>query len=261
MNEAPPANPTARPAATVVVFRRAADGGPAELLMLQRADEMRFAGGAAVFPGGRVDPSDHELAATLAHGLDPDEAASRIAAIRETIEEAGLVLAMQARITADEAAEARAMLAGHGALAPVLERFGWRPDLGLLHPWARWCPEWHRAFDTRFYLTDLGTGAVDVSKDATENSHLFWASAREALAMDDRGEISVIFPTRRNLERLALFDNFADARDHAARFPIRTIAPFRREIAGEEHLCIPDDLGYPITSEKLTSAKRARNEP
>ncbi len=248
--------PQSIPAATVVVFRRAADGGPAELLMLERAGSMRFAGGAAVFPGGRIDPSDHQLAATLDHGLDADEAAARIAALRETIEETGLVLGVNAKVTPEQAADARTMLAGHGALAPVLERFGWVPDLSALYPWARWCPEWKGAFDTRFYLADLGTGAVEVSKDDTENSHLFWASARQAIAMAERGEISVIFPTLRNLERLALHDSFAEARDFAAQFPIRTITTVRREIDGEDHLTLPDDLGYPVTSQSFKTLKR-----
>lgn len=254
MTESP--NPQSIPAATVVVFRRAAGGGPAELLMLERAGSMRFAGGAAVFPGGRVDPSDHDLAARLDHGLDQDEAAARVAALRETIEEAGLVLGMHAKVAAEQAAEARGMLAGHGALAPVLERFGWVPDLSALHPWARWCPDRAMSFDTRFYLADLGTGAVDVSKDDTENTHLFWASACEALAMADRGEISVIFPTRRNLDRLALHSSFAAARDFAARYPIRVVAPVRREIDGVDSLTIPDDLGYPITSQPMAAVKR-----
>ena len=60
-----------------------------------------------------------------------------------------------------------------------------------------------RIFDTRFYLANLGTGAVDVVVDQTENSHLFWASAQGALDLADRGKIKMIFPTRRNLERLA----------------------------------------------------------
>lgn len=254
MSESPNLQPT--PAATVVVFRRAAGGGQAELLMLERAGSMRFAGGAAVFPGGRVDPSDHELATSLNHGLDHDEAAARIAALRETIEEAGLVLGMNTRVTPDEAAEARGMLTGHGALAPVLERFGWVPDLSQLYPWARWCPNRPGAFDTRFYLFDLGTGAVEVSKDDTESTHLFWASASEAIAMSERSEISLVFPTQRNLERLALHDSFTQARDFAARFPIRTIAPFLEEIDGVEHLTIRGDLGYPVTAQPLAMAKR-----
>ncbi|MFM5929357.1 MAG: NUDIX hydrolase [Novosphingobium sp.] len=253
-----PAFPTAVPAATVIVFRRsrASGDGPAELLMLERSGQMRFAGGAAVFPGGRVDPSDRELAARLPHDLEPHDAASRVAAMRETLEEAGLAVGMVETISADLAARARAMLHAEGALAPVLDRFGWTPDLNAFQPWARWCPQWERAFDTRFYLADLGTGEVDVAADDTENTHLFWASAEEALAMANRGEISVIFPTQRNLERLAQVPSFAEASAFAARFPIRTITPARIEIDGVTHLTIPNDLGYPVVSEPMASAMR-----
>lgn len=251
-----PAFPTAVPAATVIVFRRCPSGGPAELLMLERAGNMRFAGGAAVFPGGRVDPADHELAATLPHGLDPHDAASRIAGIRETLEESGLAVGLKGEVSAETAMAARQMLLERGALAPVLEAFGWSPDFAALEPWARWCPNWERAFDTRFYLADLGTGAVQVAADDTEHSHLFWSSAAKALDMAQRGEISVIFPTRRNLERLAQFDDFASARDFARQFPQRTISPVRVQIDGVTHLSIPEDLGYPVTSEVMSTVKR-----
>jgi 8-oxo-dGTP pyrophosphatase MutT (NUDIX family) len=251
-----PAFPGAVPAATIVVFRKSATGGPAQLLMLERAGSMRFAGGAAVFPGGRVDQADHALAASLDHGLDPYDAASRIAGIRETLEEAGLAVALKGAIDAESAARGREMLLAGGELAPVLDAFGWSPDLDALEPWARWCPEWKGAFDTRFYLADLGTGAVDVAVDDTEHTHLFWTSAAEALAMADRGEISVIFPTQRNLERLALFGEFAGARDYARQFPVRTISPLRVEIDGTTYLTIPEDLGYPVTSEALSTVKR-----
>src|SRR6478735_6240795 len=79
------------PAATVIVMRETA--GAPEVLMLERAAGMAFAGGALVFPGGRIDPGDHALAARLG-ATDADEAAARIAAIRETIEEAGIALGM-----------------------------------------------------------------------------------------------------------------------------------------------------------------------
>ncbi|MBC7985273.1 MAG: NUDIX hydrolase, partial [Sphingomonadaceae bacterium] len=75
------------PAATLVLIRDRADAPP-ELLMVERAAGMAFAGGAMVFPGGRIDPGDHALAANAAlhHGGSgvPDETAARIAAIRET---------------------------------------------------------------------------------------------------------------------------------------------------------------------------------
>jgi 8-oxo-dGTP pyrophosphatase MutT (NUDIX family) len=244
------------PAATVVIFRHAANGGPPELLMVQRAKEMRFAGGAAVFPGGRIDEADRVLAAALAPETDPDLTAARIAAVRETLEETGLAVAITSRVSADEARAARALLLEQGTLAPVLERFGWKLDLAALVPFARWCPQWDGAFDTRFFLADLGTGVVDITVDATENTRLFWASAVQALAMADGGETSVIFPTRRNLERLAQFASFAEARDHAAATPIRTISPLRQERGGETYLTIPEGLGYPVTAQPMSTVRR-----
>ncbi len=253
---------TFKPAATVVIFRRAAAGnngreGPPELLMVQRAREMRFAGGAAVFPGGRIDPADRELAAELAGpDTDRDDLAARIAAVRETLEETGLALALADPVSGADAARARALLLEQGALAPVLAAMGWRLALDRLVPFARWCPQWDGAFDTRFYLADLGSGAVEITVDATENTRLFWASAADALAMADRDEISVIFPTRRNLDRLAQFASFADAAAHARATPIRTISPRHEERDGETWLCIPEGLGYPVTAQLFATVKR-----
>lgn len=72
----------------------------------------------------------------------------------------------------------------------------------------RTCGIRYQFLGTRFFLANLGTGTVDLLVDATENTHLFWASAAEALRMADTGDIKVIYPTRRNLERLALFDSY-----------------------------------------------------
>lgn len=256
MSDPQDAMPDTIPAATVVIFRNCPNGGPPELLMVQRSKAMRSAGGAAVFPGGRIDPEDRELALCLAPEADPDMAAARVAGIRETLEETGLAIGVQGRISAAEAIDARAFLLERRALAPVLERFGWRLDLDRLVPFARWCPRWEGAFDTRFFLCDLGTGAVDITVDATENTHLFWASAAKALELADAGEISVIFPTRRNLERLALFASFAEARTQAGRFPIRTICPVKQERDGEMWLTIPEDCGYPVTAQPMATVKR-----
>ena len=244
------------PAATVVIFRRAADSGPPELLMVQRAKEMRFAGGAAVFPGGRIDPEDRALAARLAPDGDQEDAAARIAGIRETLEETGLAIATAQAVSSAEAEKARALAIAQGGLAPVLENYGWSLTLDALVPFARWCPQWNGAFDTRFFLHDLGTGAVDIAVDATENTRLFWIGAARALELADAGEFHVIFPTRRNLERLALFASYAEARAHAETTPIRTIAPRQEQREGEVHLVIPDGLGYPVTSEVMSGVKR-----
>lgn len=253
------APPIEIPAATLVVFRRGPPGLPPELLMVVRSDALAFAGGMAVFPGGRVDPADRALAEALAGSGDADEAAHRIAAIRETIEETGLAPALREPLTAEDAAVLRAEVAAAGALAPALARHGLRLDLDALVPFARWCPRamaHARIFDTRFYLADLGTGAVDLAVDATENTRLFWISARDALARADAGELSVIFPTRRNLERLAQFASFAEARAHAEAHPVRMIVPQIAERDGRRALTIPDDLGYPVTHEPLDRAMR-----
>lgn len=185
---------------------------------------MAFAGGALVFPGGRIDPEDRVRAA--AHpDLDPDDAAARVAALRETIEETG-------------------------------------NDLGLapadLTPFARWRPNFKetRTFDTRFYIARVAADAPEPIADGGESVRAFWASAAEVLAMCDRGEAHIIFPTRRNLERLAQFAGFDEAVQHALAHPVETITPWIEEREGAAHLCIPPHLGYPVTAERLASVRR-----
>ncbi len=227
--------------------------------MVVRSKALRFAGGAAVFPGGRVDEADRTLASQLDSALPIDEVAHRIAAMRETLEETGLVIAVREPVSVENAIQARQKLADTGALGPVLEAMGWTLDLERLLPFARWFPQGEkltRVFDTRFYLADLGTGAVDIAVDKTENTHAFWTTAQGALDMAERREISVIFPTRRNLERLACFSDFDAARLDSERYPARTIVPFLSDEDDGRWLRIPDDAGYPVTGERLDSAKR-----
>lgn len=253
--------PQGIPAATIIIFRNASGDAAPEVLMTVRSRNMTFAGGMAVFPGGRVDPADYALGESIAAdcGLDADEAAHQIAAVRETLEETGLAMGLAGDITAASAAAARAMLAQTGALAPVLEAFGWRLDLAQITPFARWFPKNEaitRVYDTRFYLANLGTGDVEVSIDASENTHLFWTSAQGALDAAERGEIKLIFPTRRNLERLALFASFDEARAQAEAIPVRTIMPQVIEQDGRPWLTILSDAGYPVTGELLENVAR-----
>lgn len=243
-------------AATIVIFRRDPAGGAAQLLLVERSASMNFAGGATVFPGGKIDPADHVLAATLDGAFE--DAAARVAAIRETLEETGLVIGINGMVDAAIAVQARQMLLSVGELAPVLDAFGWTLAPERLVPFARWWPKHRieRIFDTRFFLADLGTGAVEVEVDATENRHLFWASAAAALELASQSKIKIIYPTRRNLERLALFDTFDAAREHAQTVPIGTISPYIEERDGARWLMIPDGLGYPVRGELLETAHR-----
>ncbi|RSV43904.1 NUDIX domain-containing protein [Sphingomonas sp. ABOLE] len=237
------------PAATVIVMREVA-GGPPELLMVERSRAMAFAGGALVFPGGRIDPGDHLL--TDCH----DDAAARVAAIRETIEEAGLALGL--RCAPGTLATIRAALHAGEPFAQLLTEAGLALDLDALVPFARWLPYGlpHRVFDTRFYLARAPEG-VAPEVDGSENVRLCWITAQGALDLADRGEAMVIYPTRRNLERLALFDGFDSAMAQARRFPIEPITPFVESRGGVDWLCIPEGLGYPVTAERMDRAVRA----
>lgn len=242
------------PAATVVILRDR-PGEPPELLMLERARAMAFAGGALVFPGGRLDAADHALAAL--HAGEADDVASRIAAVRETLEEAGVAVGLSTAPDAAAMRAIRARLAEGAPLGEVLAEHGLELALDGLVPFARWCPQHSlaRIFDTRFYLARAPEG-VDAIVDATENVRLFWASAQSVLDDADAGRVTIIFPTRRNLERLAGYASYDEAAADAARYPMRTITPWQEERDGARYLCIPDDLGYPITAEPLTGAMR-----
>jgi hypothetical protein len=123
---------------------------------------------------------------------------------------------------------------------------------------ARWRPahEHMRIFDTRFYLAAWPEGAAEPVVDATENSRLLWASAQQVLADCDAGRATIIFPTRRNLERLAQFDSYAAAIADTRNRQVTTVTPWTEERGGVPHLCIPDDIGYPVTAEILHSAMR-----
>lgn len=243
------------PAATLVLIRDRAGTAP-YLLMVERAKAMVFAGGALVFPGGRIDRGDYTLAATL--GLDADDGAARIAAIRETIEEAGVPVGLTPAPDADTLAAIRAGLHAGESFGALLDAHSLTLDLAALTYFARWLPAHAhmRIFDTRFYLARWPEGAAEPVVDDTENVRLLWASAAEVLAECDAGRAHVIFPTRRNLERLAQYTDYTHAVADALAYPPRTITPFVEERDGVRYLCIPDDLGYPVTSEKLTGALR-----
>jgi 8-oxo-dGTP pyrophosphatase MutT (NUDIX family) len=244
--------PEAIPAATLILMREAAEGGAPEILMLERSEAMAFAAGALVFPGGRLDPDDY-LTAERFPGLA--DAAARIAAVRETIEETGVAPAIA---PAPDAAALRAALAAGEPFAALLDRLGLRLELGSLTPFARWCPNFREArrFDTLFYLAEAPAGGVLHSADEREAVDTFWASARDVLADLEAGRAKAIFPTRRNLERLAGFASLDEARGDAERHPVEKITPWVEERDGRRFVCIPEGIGYPVTAEAYESARR-----
>ena len=238
------------PAATIVVVREPDSGTAPDLLIVERAAGMAFAGGALVFPGGRIDDADRQLAAKLGLGDDGPE---RIAAIRETIEETAIPVGFAATPSADRCLEIQASLAAGEDFAAVIERHGLPLHPEALTPFARWVPKFHavRRFDTLFFVTKAPPGDWHPQALADECSGAFWLTALEVLERDRRGEAQIIFPTRRNLERLAQHPSYdailADALTHS----VEPISPWVEEIDGERFITIPDDLGYPVIRERL----------
>lgn len=245
--------PEAIPAATLILMRPAGGGGPPEILMLERAETMAFAAGALVFPGGRIDPEDEAMAGRFPQLAD---APARIAAIRETIEETGVAPAIRPE---PDAAALREAIGRGRPFAALLDEMRLSLDLDALTLFARWCPNFREArrFDTLFYLAEAPAGGGTLHcADETESVHTFWASAETVLAEIEAGRAKAIFPTRRNLERLAGFASPAEARADAGRHPVRRITPWVEERGGKRFVCIPEGIGYPVTAEPYESARR-----
>ncbi|MFE8583276.1 NUDIX hydrolase [Sphingomonas sp. NCPPB 2930] len=253
----PPAPSDAIPAATLILMREGAEtGDPPEILMIERGAALAFLGGAMVFPGGRVDPGDRAM--VVAADVDPEDSAARIAAIRETIEEVGLVVGIAPTPDGARQERLRDGVRRGESLATLLAETGSTLTPEALTPFARWCPE-HvpvRRFDARFYLAAIDRSRSTPRIDGGETVRAEWLPAAEALSRADRDEIRIIYPTRRTLERLALYRDFPSAVADARAWPVRRIIPFLAERDGVPSICIPDDLGFPITAEPVAQARR-----
>ncbi|NNC72459.1 MAG: NUDIX domain-containing protein [Sphingomonadaceae bacterium] len=248
------------PAATLVLVRDR-DGAPPDLLMVQRAKKMAFAGGAMVFPGGRIDPGDHAIVendAIVRNAPEDDmEAAARIAAIRETLEEMGIAVGFDPYPHESAAAQMREGLHEEGDFGAMLATGGYTLDLGVMTPWARWKPNFkqERTFDTWFFVAEA-PHAIDGEEDGGESIASRWAGAQQVIDDAAEGKCSIIFPTVRNLERLGQFSSFAEIKTHAESHEVKMITPWVEEREGTPWICIPDDVGYPVTGEPLQRTTR-----
>lgn len=216
--------------------------------MIERAAGMAFAGGALVFPGGRIDEGDRALGAE--HSAS--DAPARIAAIRETLEETGIAVGIAPLPGEPLCRELqRALLAGKD-FGVLLDDYGLKLDLGALTPLARWVPKFHavRRFDTLFFVARAPAGR-EPHVTGGECSGAFWMSAADALERERSGDARLIFPTRRNLERLALHAGFEAIRADAEAHPLDPVSPWVERIDGEDFITIPEGIGYPVTREKL----------
>ncbi len=255
MNTAPTADALAGAiaAATVIIARDGASG--LEILAIERAMAMGFAGGAIAFPGGKVDAGDHARGPCFAgfDGLDPEDATSRVSAAREAFEEAGILLSTGTTVDIETRTRLRPASDRHEIAFPdLLGSIGHCLSAQALTPFARWLPPLglHKRFDTRFYLAALPPGE-EMLADGHEAVNARWATPAELLADADAGRISVLFPTRCNIARLAQFETVQ------ALLADPTPPPFiQPDLQADGWLTIPEGLGYPYIRERMESVRR-----
>ncbi len=286
----PPVTP--RDAATVMLLRAGpgqdgAAGSGLQVYMLRRRPSMAFAPGAYVFPGGSVDAADGDEgiawagpdAAEWGRLLDAPARLARAlvcAAVRETFEESGVLLAGPGEPGASPAepgarpaesgagpaepgtgqpladaggegweADRRALLAGSLSLAELLRRRGLVLRSDLLRPWARWITPVteERRYDTRFFAAALPDGqhARDVGGEADETA---WMEPGAALAAASHGEIALMPPTAVTLGELRACGQVPAAL--TARRRITALIPEVHLENGAAWLTVPGGLDYPL---------------
>ena len=211
-----------RDASTVVLLR---EPGP-EVYLLRRVKAMAFAGGMHVFPGGAVHPDDFDAdigwegpsAAQWGAWFEADERTARAlvcAAVRETFEECGVLLAGDPELLADVSsdeweAERVALEAGEQSLSQLLARRGLVLRADLLRPLAHWItPEFEpKRFDTRFFLAEMPAGQVCRHVGGEADQRL-WTRLDTALEQGLR----MLPPTWATLQELAVFPDVRSALD------------------------------------------------
>jgi 8-oxo-dGTP pyrophosphatase MutT (NUDIX family) len=233
-----------RPASTILLLRDGA-GAEIEVFMMVRHYEIDFNSGALVFPGGSVDKGDQDIIASPelysgGEGLDTASLSFRIAAIRETFEESGILLARPRgsktlvdakRAGAIEAAHRTALCEGKTTFLNVLTDNGMVLALDELVPYAHWItPEGlPKRFDTWFFLAAAPPEQVG-AHDGKESTDSIWVSPREALEGGRSGRFKLAGV------KAALDDSMGK--------PIITVMPVVTKRDGVRQLRIPLEAGY-----------------
>jgi 8-oxo-dGTP pyrophosphatase MutT (NUDIX family) len=269
-----------RDSATVVLLRDR-PGGPYEVFLMRRHRDQAFMGGAYVFPGGRLDDADQDPGlASCTGGFSAAEARRLlqepalpettavglfVAAIRETFEEAGVLLARTAAggvvDLADQSRAARfadyrlELHEGRLTLAGLAgqEGISYAPD--LLVPYSHWItPEIEpRRFDTRFFLARLPEGQAAVH-DRMELTESCWMTTAFALAEHAAGRIVLMPPTLKTIEELQAFSRTGDLFAAARSRRIAAILPEAFRADNRFGVRLPNDSEYTIDAFRQPSS-------
>jgi 8-oxo-dGTP pyrophosphatase MutT (NUDIX family) len=274
MTEVPPVQ--VRDAATVMLVRDGADGR-LEVFMLRRNLNSDFVGGAYVFPGGAVDPADRhadlepicegrtDSDASTALALEPPTGglAYWVAAVRESFEEAGVLLAYDAdgaivdfrdAAVAERFDRHRASVdRGERRLVEVCAEEGLRLAVDGMHYFAHWITPVGppRRYDTRFFVAAAPVGQTPLHDDRETIANC-WIAPAEALARHRAGEFDLILPTIRNLEAIARFDTAADVLAAASALDVvPAVLPRVVDDGDGIRILLPGDPGYDVAGDGL----------
>lgn len=243
-----------KPAATVLLLRDCAAG--LEVFMVRRHHLMGFAGDALVFPGGRIDPADADIAAApslcpAAPGVDAVAMSYRVGALRETFEESGVLLARDknglingSRVAALEK-DRQDIAAKAARFAELLIRESLVLAVDLLVPFAHWItpPIYTKRYDTMFFLAVAPDGQTAVH-DGTESVDSLWITPQNVLAAGENALARVEFATRRNLEKLSLCPSTDRALQAARTSAIVTVQPEIFDGPDGRTARLPENAGY-----------------
>lgn len=255
------------PAATVLLLR---DAEPQlHVFMVVRHEQIDFASGALVFPGGKVDAADADpaLAPFLAEAgtLGEDERAFRVAAIREAFEECGVLLARE-RGAAETLPAARLkalapwrqkLVKGEATMLDLATREGLEFAVDLLSAYSHWVTPafMPKRFDTWFFLAHAPEDQLAIH-DGLESVDSVWISPAEALADLAAKRRVILFPTRLNLMMLDASRTADEAIDAARGRPISAVEPWIVERDGKKWLTIPADAGYALSEVQIEPGRR-----
>jgi 8-oxo-dGTP pyrophosphatase MutT (NUDIX family) len=254
-----------RDAATVLLLRDGTDG--LEVFMLRRNLNSDFVGGAYVFPGGAVDPADRELdLEPICEGRSDADASARlgiergglaywVAAVRESFEEAGVLLAYDtdgAVVDLDGAevdrwaAHRAAVDSGELRLVELCAHEGLRLAVDGMHYFGHWItPEGApRRYDTRFFLAAAPPGQTPLHDDREVIANA-WLRPADAIERAASGEMTMMPPTLASLKAIARFEAAADALAAAREIThVPTILPRVIAADGGVRIVLPGDPDY-----------------
>ncbi len=254
----PSAAVVAKPAATLLLLRDGADG--LEVFMVVRHHQIDFASGALVFPGGKIahgdrEPLTHESASGL-QGLDPEQTALRIAALREAFEECALLLARErgsSELIGPQRLEQldhyRGPLdRGELGIGEMLRAENLQLACESLVHFAHWVTPtmMPKRFDTHFFLASPPAGQL-ARHDGRELVDSVWIRPADALAQAEAGQRTIIAPTRLNLQRLGQSHSVAEAVAAARAQPVVRVLPELVETDQGPRLRIPIEAGYRVS--------------